>query len=217
MPESFLEAGKQGFIVTCLHVDHAVGVQACLSDCRREQILPRHEPKHLALRPCRDSCCKKRCCCSIVAPLPPATSWRAPKARPPPGKWRSRSPTPKAAPIDRGPCRPQDNECAPEALPEMQEGQDRSMKSRYAAEGNAASRCPPRSEMRTCCVAEGSGSRTNPGGLDALWGLSEPRHTVGGRACGSSGGGKTMNGFITWFLRTPTTFPVSRGHFAISR
>jgi hypothetical protein len=61
VPQAFLEAGEQGFVVASFDVDHAVRMKADLSDCRRKQILARHAPQHLALRPGRNSRCKKLC------------------------------------------------------------------------------------------------------------------------------------------------------------
>lgn len=61
MPQTFLEAGEQGFVVTGFDIDHSVGVKSDLGDCRRKQILARHAPQHLALRSGRNTRRKKRC------------------------------------------------------------------------------------------------------------------------------------------------------------
>lgn len=65
MPQAFLEAGEQGFVVAGFDIDHPIRVKSDLCDCRRKQILARHTPQHLALRPGRNACSKKRCSSAI--------------------------------------------------------------------------------------------------------------------------------------------------------
>lgn len=60
MPQTFFEAGEQGFVVTGFDIDHPVGVKSDLGDCRRKQILARHAPQHLALGSGRNARRKKR-------------------------------------------------------------------------------------------------------------------------------------------------------------
>lgn len=55
MAQTFLNAGKDGLVVTGLHVDHTVGGEACLRQCRREKIGSRNDPENLALGAGRNS------------------------------------------------------------------------------------------------------------------------------------------------------------------
>ena len=55
MPQPFLEAGKQGFLVAALDIDDAARRETGLGERRREQVGPRHAPQHLAAAARRDA------------------------------------------------------------------------------------------------------------------------------------------------------------------
>lgn len=48
MPQSLLETGKDGRLVTCFDIDDAVGIEASLRQCRRKKVGLRDAPEHLA-------------------------------------------------------------------------------------------------------------------------------------------------------------------------
>lgn len=65
MAEPFLETGEQGFFVTGLDIDDTVGMKPGLRQRRREEILPRDAPEHLAGGSCRDAGGKQGGRCAI--------------------------------------------------------------------------------------------------------------------------------------------------------
>lgn len=50
MAQTFLEAGQDRFVVAAFEIDDPIRLQACLGECRREEVRARHAPQHLALR-----------------------------------------------------------------------------------------------------------------------------------------------------------------------
>lgn len=59
MVQPFLETGKQRLFIAGLDMDHAVGRQTCLGDCRREKVGASDNPKHLTSGSGRDPCRKQ--------------------------------------------------------------------------------------------------------------------------------------------------------------
>lgn len=61
MPKSFLEAGKDGFLVAGLDINHPVGWQAGLRNRWSKEIRPGHTPEHLSACSSSDSGREQRC------------------------------------------------------------------------------------------------------------------------------------------------------------
>ena len=63
MTKPFFETGEQRLLVTGLDMDHPVGLETGLCDCRREEVGSRNDPEHLAFRARRDPRCEhgRRC------------------------------------------------------------------------------------------------------------------------------------------------------------
>ena len=59
MAQSFFKAGEDGFLVTRLDVDHAVGRQAGLREGRRKEVLAGDAPQYLSACPRGDAAGEK--------------------------------------------------------------------------------------------------------------------------------------------------------------
>ena len=92
MPQPFLETGKNGLLVACLDIDHAVGRQPGLRDRRCKQIWPRHAPQNLSTcSGCNTG--RKQCRCrAIDCTIPTAGHLMQPPKR---------QPSSRQHPIDR--------------------------------------------------------------------------------------------------------------------
>lgn len=69
MPQPFLHAGQNRFVIAGLDMDHAIRRQTGLLQPRSEQILLGHTPQYLSLRPRRDPGDETRRCRPVHRPI----------------------------------------------------------------------------------------------------------------------------------------------------
>lgn len=107
MAQPLLHTGQQRFLVAGLHENHAAGNKPCLGERRREQVLARDTPEHLAAGARRNAGGEQGRRSAIDRSIPAARDlMQAAKRQPSPGSRWSISASPKGRTVRARPFPP---------------------------------------------------------------------------------------------------------------